>query len=88
LISGLALRYASMAAAALLTVFFGLMVVGYARGLAIDCGCFGPGDALGPKTLLRDGALLSLAILLAFLSMRPSEIRPTPKAAHEITMSA
>jgi uncharacterized membrane protein YphA (DoxX/SURF4 family) len=79
LISGLALRYASAAAATILTVFFTAMLIGYARGLAIDCGCFGPGEALGPKTLLRDGTLVSLAILLAILSMR---------RAPKITLSA
>jgi len=70
LVAGLALRYVSVSAAVLLTVFFALMVVSYARGLAIDCGCFGPGEALGPKTLLRDGSLAALAIVLAVLAMR------------------
>ena len=71
LISGLALRYASVAGAALLGVFFIIMIISYARGLAIDCGCFGPGEALGPKTLLRDGTLVLLAIALAVMSIRP-----------------
>jgi len=71
LISGLALRYASAAGAALLGAFFIIMIISYARGLAIDCGCFGPGEALGPKTLLRDGTLVILAITLAVMSMRP-----------------
>jgi uncharacterized membrane protein YphA (DoxX/SURF4 family) len=70
LISGLALRYASVAGAALLGVFFIIMTISYARGMAIECGCFGPGEALGPKTLLRDGTLVLLAIALALLSMR------------------
>jgi hypothetical protein len=88
LISGLALRYASLAAAALLGVFFTLMIVSYARGLTIDCGCFGPGEALGPKTLLRDGTLLSLAIVLAVLAMLPArEITPRNVATQNITMS-
>lgn len=88
LISGLALRYASVAAAGLLGVFFTLMIVSYARGLTIDCGCFGPGEALGPKTLLRDGTLLSLAIVLAVLAMRAArEITPPNVAPQKITMS-
>ena len=69
---GLALRYASVAGAALLGGFFILMAISYARGLEIDCGCFGPGEALGPKTLVRDGTLVTLAIVLAILSMRRS----------------
>ena len=88
LISGLTLRYASVAAAALLTVFFTLMIVSYARGLTVDCGCFGPGEALGPKTLLRDGTLLSLAIVLAVLAMLPArEITPRNVTPQKITMS-
>ena len=48
-----------------LTLFFGLMVRAYVRGETIDCGCFGPGEAISPLTLLRDGALLGGAILMA-----------------------
>jgi uncharacterized membrane protein YphA (DoxX/SURF4 family) len=70
LISGLLLRYASSAAAALLLVFFTMMAVAYGRGLTIDCGCFGPGEALSAKTLLRDGALAGLAVALVVLSVR------------------
>ncbi len=80
LISGLALRYASVAGAALLGVFFVIMTISYARGMAIECGCFGPGEALGPKTLLRDGTLVILAIALAVLSMRRSSGKITESA--------
>jgi putative oxidoreductase len=88
LMSGVALRHASLVAAGLLGVFFTLMIVSYARGLTIDCGCFGPGEALGPKTLLRDGTLLSLAIVLAVLAMLPArEITPRKVAPEKLTMS-
>jgi uncharacterized membrane protein YphA (DoxX/SURF4 family) len=70
LIAGLLLRYASILSAGILCVFFVAMLSAYMRGLAIDCGCFGPGDAISWKTFLRDGALLSAAVLLAFLSWR------------------
>lgn len=70
LVTGLVLRYASIAGAAILAVFFGAMISAYARGLGIDCGCFGPGDALSWKTLLRDGTLLTAAVVLALLSWR------------------
>jgi uncharacterized membrane protein YphA (DoxX/SURF4 family) len=72
LVVGLALRYASIASAAILAVFFGAMTSAYVRGLGIDCGCFGPGDALSWRTLLRDGALLTAAVVLAFLCWRRS----------------
>jgi uncharacterized membrane protein YphA (DoxX/SURF4 family) len=70
LVAGLALRYVSIAGAAILSVFFCVMAVARSRGLGIDCGCFGPGDTLSGWTLLRDGTLLAAAITLAGLSWR------------------
>jgi len=70
LVGGVALRWSSSVAAALMLAFFAMMAISYAKGMQIDCGCFGPGEQLGPKTLLRDGALLTAAIALAALSIR------------------
>ena len=64
LIAGVWLRYLSIVAAGILALFFSVMVVSYFRGAAIDCGCFGVGEPLSIKTLLRDGALLTAAIAL------------------------
>ena len=68
LIAGVWLRYMSMAATLLLALFFSVMVWSYAHGGGIDCGCFGLGEALSARTLLRDGALLAGGIALAVLS--------------------
>ena len=68
LVAGLALRYVSIAGAAILTVFFCAMALASSQGLGIDCGCFGPGDKLSGWTLLRDGTLLAAAIALVYLS--------------------
>ena len=71
LITGLFQRIALPAATMLLAVFFSLMVRSYARGEGIDCGCFGPGEAISPITLLRDGTLLAASLGLtlgAFLN--------------------
>jgi hypothetical protein len=73
LLSGIALRYAALVTSLLFTVFFAVMVRSYFLGLEINCGCFGPGDRLGPMTVLRDGSLLALAIAVtvgAFLMNR------------------
>lgn len=70
LLAGVWLRYVSVAAAALLGLFFTVMMLAYTRGLGIDCGCFGVGEALSAKTLARDGALLGIAVALAVLSVR------------------
>src|SRR5579864_3710326 len=65
LIVGYKLRYVATAASVLLLVFFAAMLRSYFVGQGIDCGCFGLGEAISPRTLLRDGSLLAAAILLA-----------------------
>ena len=68
LIAGFWLRSASAATALLLAVFFGLMVRAYAKGMEINCGCFGANDIISWKTLLRDGSMLAAALALTVLS--------------------
>jgi uncharacterized membrane protein YphA (DoxX/SURF4 family) len=73
LLSGIALRLSSVITTLVLTGFFTLMVRTYALGLSINCGCFGPSEQLGPKTVLRDGSLLALSVAVtvgAFLLCR------------------
>jgi uncharacterized membrane protein YphA (DoxX/SURF4 family) len=70
LASGVWLRYLSLVATTILGLFFTVMLVSYFRGAGIDCGCFGVGEALSAKTLLRDGVLLAAAISLAVLSRK------------------
>ena len=68
LIAGVGLRYLSVMAASILALFFTVMVVAYVRGGGIDCGCFGVGEPLSVRTLVRDGSLLAAALALAALS--------------------
>jgi uncharacterized membrane protein YphA (DoxX/SURF4 family) len=68
LIAGVFLRSASAATALLLGFFFAMMVRAYAKGMQINCGCFGTGDPISWKTLLRDGSMLAAALLLAGMS--------------------
>jgi uncharacterized membrane protein YphA (DoxX/SURF4 family) len=70
LITGVWLRYLSIVAAAILGLFFSVMVVSYFRGAGIDCGCFGVGEPLSVRTLVRDGVLLAAAIALVALTRR------------------
>ena len=67
LVTGWWLRYTSIAATGILTLFFSVMLWSYARGAGIDCGCFGVGEALSARTLARDGALLLAGGALVFL---------------------
>ncbi len=64
LIAGLWLRYAAGVASVLLIGFFSAMLRAHLKGLEIDCGCFGPGERLGARTLVRDGLLLALSLAL------------------------
>jgi uncharacterized membrane protein YphA (DoxX/SURF4 family) len=70
LITGVFLRSAAVATTLLLGVFFSLMVRAYAKGMQINCGCFGPGEVISWKTLLRDGSMLAAALALAWMSIR------------------
>jgi len=40
------------------------MVRAYAKGMEINCGCFGANDIISWKTLLRDGSMLAAALAL------------------------
>ena len=68
LIAGFWLRSAAAAITLLLAVFVALMVRAYAKGMEINCGCFGPGEVISWKTLLRDGSMLAAALALTALS--------------------
>jgi uncharacterized membrane protein YphA (DoxX/SURF4 family) len=84
LLSGVWLRYSSLVTTLLLGAFFAMMVRTYRMGLEINCGCFGPGERLGPKTLVRDGSLLALALAVtigAFLLRRKRRERSAPAGA-------
>jgi uncharacterized membrane protein YphA (DoxX/SURF4 family) len=71
LLLGVFVRTAAIAAAVLLVVFLGGVGSAWARGLQIDCGCFGNGGEVAagetayPLEVLRDGALLLAALALA-----------------------
>jgi uncharacterized membrane protein YphA (DoxX/SURF4 family) len=71
LLVGLATRLAATVSTLLLVVFVAGITSAWARGLSIDCGCFGSGGDLaagqsptyGPE-ILRDVAFLALAAFL------------------------
>ncbi len=72
LLVGLVTRAAALVTAGLLVMFVVGIVAAWARGLSIDCGCFGAtgAEVADPVRgyvvdLLRDGALLALALWLA-----------------------
>jgi uncharacterized membrane protein YphA (DoxX/SURF4 family) len=70
LLAGIATRAVAVGAAMLLVIFIAGVVSAAARGLSIDCGCFGGGGAVAPGQtaygveLVRDTGLLLLALWL------------------------
>ena len=60
------LRVSAGAASLLLAMFFVLMVRAYVMRMQIDCGCFGLGDPISARTLLRDGSLLAGYLFLTW----------------------
>jgi uncharacterized membrane protein YphA (DoxX/SURF4 family) len=70
LVLGAAIRIASLVGGALMVVFIIGISQAWARGLSIDCGCFGGGGQVAPGTanylpeILRDTALAAIAIYL------------------------
>lgn len=70
LVLGVVVRWAAVASAALLVVFIAAVGSAWARGLQIDCGCFGGGGEVGAdqtaylSEVLRDVGLLVVALAL------------------------
>lgn len=70
LILGAAIRISSFIGGALMIIFIFGISQAWARGLSIDCGCFGGGGQVAPGTanylpeILRDSALAAIAIYL------------------------
>jgi uncharacterized membrane protein YphA (DoxX/SURF4 family) len=74
LLAGIATRAVAVVSAILLLGFMAGVAQAWARGLSIDCGCFGGGGAVDPgqttygRELLRDAGFLLLA---GWLVVRP-----------------
>jgi uncharacterized membrane protein YphA (DoxX/SURF4 family) len=72
LATGFGLRYSAGGASILLAGFLAVMVRSYAMGMKIDCACFGLGEVISIRTLLRDGVLLALSVAVTVLALRNS----------------
>jgi uncharacterized membrane protein YphA (DoxX/SURF4 family) len=70
LIIGVGIRYAAIFGSALMVVFIIAIAQAWARGLSIDCGCFGGGGTIDPsqtkylEEILRDTGLALLGFYL------------------------
>ena len=50
----------------------------YSRGVEATCGCFGYGETVSPRTLLRDSALFAIAVYLTVYSWKTRRARSLP----------
>jgi uncharacterized membrane protein YphA (DoxX/SURF4 family) len=77
LLAGIGTRLVAALSAALLLVFVAGVAQAWARGLSIDCGCFGGGGAVEPgettymQELMRDAGFLLMA---GWLIVRPRTV--------------
>jgi uncharacterized membrane protein YphA (DoxX/SURF4 family) len=77
LLAGVGTRLVAALSAALLLVFIAGVAQAWARGLSIDCGCFGGGGAVEPgettyvQELVRDAGFLLMA---GWLVVRPRTV--------------
>ncbi|MGH8869844.1 MAG: DoxX family protein [Actinomycetes bacterium] len=73
LIAGLGTRVVAIASSVLLVTFIAGVSSAWARGLTIDCGCFGGGGQVSaaqtayPQELARDAVLLVASLALAWM---------------------
>lgn len=73
------LTFALSATAGLLAVFTAWMLFVYAKGLRIQCGCFGAGGSeVGPRTIARNAMFMALAVAGLVLSYHTQTVFPGP----------
>ena len=71
ILTGWKIRWSSVAAAALMLFFIALLSITLFRGIDTNCGCFGFGDRITWKTILRDGSFLVPALFLVIETRLP-----------------
>ncbi len=83
LVSGAWLRIPSLLTTLMLGGFLTAMIRAYALGLEINCGCFGPGEKVGPMSFMRDGSffVLSLAVTIGAFIMARKKSAPESSTA-------
>lgn len=94
LVIGLAVRVAAVVSAATLLVLIGVILSVWARGLSIDCGCFGGGgvaDVDGwdyAREIARDVGFLVLAVWLVVLPRSPFALGPRSRPPFSVPAQA
>jgi len=84
LIIGWRLRIWAVLSTLLILGFFAAVVRSYAAGMQINCGCFATPEPLTIATVLRDGALAALAVVMTVFAFIEAS-KPHPWSATQST---
>jgi len=85
LVSGVWLRIPSLLTTLMLGGFLTAMIRAYALGLEINCGCFGPGEKVGPMSFLRDGSFFALSLAVTIGAFLVARKRSAPDSSSAST---
>jgi len=85
LLAGIALRFSSIVTTLLLAGFLAVQIRSFSLGQEISCGCFGPGERIGPWSLLRDFLIIALAIAVGIGAFRKHRGAATAAAGNDST---
>jgi len=94
LVIGLGVRVVAVASNAMLLVLIGVIISVWARGLSIDCGCFGGGGAADvdswdyAREIARDVGFLALAVWLVVFPRSPLSLGPRSRAPFSVPAQA
>lgn len=91
LLRGWQLHWFATLSTALLAFFLATMAITFARGVQATCGCFGLGEPVSPRTLLRDTLFFLPSLYLAVVSwlrVRRGKTAGTPNGSLTASGSA
>ncbi|WP_430333422.1 MauE/DoxX family redox-associated membrane protein [Rhodococcus sp. ACT016] len=94
LVIGLGVRVVAVVSSATLLVLIGVIISVWARGLSIDCGCFGGGGAADvggwdyAREIARDVGFLALAVWLVVFPRSPYSLGPRSRVPFSVPAQA
>jgi hypothetical protein len=87
LLSGKFLKLSSLVTTLLLGGFIAVQIRSFSLHQEISCGCFGPGERIGPVSLLRDALFVALAIAVFVGALRSGPKRADTDAVGTATVA-
>jgi methylamine utilization protein MauE len=87
LLTGKFLKLSSLVTTLLLGGFIAVQIRSFSLHQEISCGCFGPGERIGPVSLLRDALFVALAIAVFVGALRSGPKRADTDAVGAATVA-